>query len=133
MQSHYSSFHYSHYQWIWMVHNHVRIRNDFKHWKKTLNQILVEVAFIESITFKIASSFIHEFTIVKVLNVKFHPPKAQKFEVIWKHLVDGWLKCNTYGSFSTDIASCGGLLRNSLGDFVFDFAENLDCSSSFHA
>lgn len=119
---------------IWMARNHVKFRKDYKHRKQTLNQILIEVEFIGDITSKMDSSSIHEFTIIKTFNVKLHPPKAPKnIEVICKHFAGGWLKCNTYGSFSTDMASCEGLFRNSLGDFVFDFAEKFDCPSSIHA
>ncbi|KAI5414940.1 hypothetical protein KIW84_040408 [Lathyrus oleraceus] len=71
--------------------------------------------------------------VIKAFNAKLHPPKAPDIiEVIWKHHVDVWLKCNTYGSFSTDMASCGGLFRKSLSDFLFDFLEKLDCPSSIH-
>lgn len=77
---------------------------------------------------------IHEFIIIKILNVKLHPPKAPRIiEVIWKHPDDGWLKYNKHDFFSTDMALCGSLFMNSLGDFVFGFAEKLDYSSSIHA
>lgn len=96
-----------------------------------LNQILIKVAFIENITSKMASSYIHVFTIINSFNVKLHPHKAPRMiEVIWRPPAIGWLKCNTHGSFSTYFASYGGLFRNSSGDFVFGFDDKLDCSSS---
>lgn len=119
---------------IWMSCNHVRFHNRTTHWKMALNQILVEVAFIGNITTKMVSSSIHEFTIFKSFKLKLHPPKAMRIiEVIWRHLADGWLKCNTSGSFSTDLASCGSLFRNSLSDFVFGFADKFDYFFSIHA
>lgn len=110
---------------IWMTRNLVRFHNYLMYWKKTLNQIFIEVAFIENITTKMASFSIHKFTIIKTFNVKLTSPKAPRIiEFIWKHLVDGWLKCKTENSFSVDVASGGGFFRNSLGDFVFSFVES---------
>ncbi|CAL5202662.1 unnamed protein product [Lathyrus oleraceus] len=89
------------------------------------------MAFIGNVTSKMVSSTIHEFTIIKSFNVKLHPPKDHRIiEVIWRPLTVGWIKCNTKGSFSAYLASCGGVCRNSSGDFVFGFADKLDCSSA---
>ncbi|KAI5424707.1 hypothetical protein KIW84_030770 [Lathyrus oleraceus] len=109
----------------------VRFRNSSIYWKRVLNQILIEMAFIGNITSKMVRSSIHEFTIIKYSNVKLHPAKVPRIiEVIWRPPDVGWLKCNTDNSFSTNLASCRGLFRNSLGDFVFGFANMLDSSSS---
>lgn len=117
-----------------MACNQVKFCKGSTHWKRVLNQILIEVAFIENITSKMASSSIHEFTIIKSFNVKLHPPKAHRIiDVIWRPLNVGWLKCNMDNSFSIDLASFGGMFRKSSGEFVFGFTDMLDCSSSIRA
>ncbi|GLT60532.1 hypothetical protein SLA2020_332940 [Shorea laevis] len=55
--------------------------------------------------------------------------------VRWKPSDEGWVKLNTKGSFNRDgnSASAGGLIQDSLGDWISGFIVNVDSASMFIA
>ncbi|GKV49295.1 hypothetical protein SLEP1_g56052 [Rubroshorea leprosula] len=60
---------------------------------------------------------------------------SQPWWVRWKRPDEGWVKLNTDGSFNRDgnSASAGGLIRDSLGDWISGFTVNVGSASIFIA
>jgi hypothetical protein len=76
-------------------------------------------------TSKSSSINMHEFSIMKALNVSIKPPRAPIIrEVIWMPPLDTWIKINTDGSYVKNPrkAYTGGIFRNNTGICVGCFA-----------
>lgn len=62
------------------------------------------------------------------------PSASQRF-IRWIPPVNGWVKLNSDGAFSSgvDIASCGGVVRDHVGSFLFASSQRLGSCSALHA
>jgi hypothetical protein len=78
-----------------------------------------------------------EFVILKILNMKIHPPKAPKIKeiMLWHTPIISWIKCNSgeaaHGSL--DIAACGGVFRDYQTNFLGCYASNIDVFFALYA
>jgi hypothetical protein len=74
-----------------------------------------------------------EFVILKVLNMKIHPPKIK--EILWHTPIISWIKCNlgeaAHGSL--DIEACGGVFRDYQTNFLGCYASNIDVFFALYA
>lgn len=73
--------------------------------------------------------------VLKSFKDLLHLPLAYVIqEVLWKTPIIYWYKCNYDGAFDyeTTNLSCGGIFRNSMGDFYLAYSKKLKFYSSFH-
>jgi len=76
----------------------------------------------------------HEFSILKALNCKINPPRSSIVkEVLWNPPILHWVKANCDGADASSATSCGGIFRNSNGQFLGCFAERLNAGNSIIA
>jgi len=121
---------------IWSTRNNARFNNRTTHWKQAVSQIISSVSLSAKMSTLAASSSMTEFTILKSLNVKIHPPKSLIIkEVFWHPPIHGWIKCNCDGAATLNppTAACGGIFRNSKAQFLGCFAEGLGHENSLFA
>ncbi|GAU30382.1 hypothetical protein TSUD_57940 [Trifolium subterraneum] len=79
---------------------------------------------------------IRDFCILKAFNIKVNPPKAPVIiEVLWQPPILHWFKCNTDGAAlgAPGQAACGGIFRDSTGDYIGCFADKLGIENAFIA
>jgi ribonuclease HI len=104
------------------------------HWKSSINQIITNVSMSANNSNLSASASISEFTILKAFNISIHPPRSVLVkEVLWCPPIHSWIKGNCDGAFASGKAACGGIFRNSLGQFLGCFAEGLSYGNSLFA
>jgi len=117
---------------IWYSRNQSRFHNKVPYWQVAINNIIYVVKLSGNNTNKLSNSSIRDFTILEKFNVDIHPPKPAYIKIIWCPPIAGWINCNTDGASTATSSSCGGIFRNSNGNFLC-FAENLGGGSAFLA
>ncbi|GAU16869.1 hypothetical protein TSUD_368180 [Trifolium subterraneum] len=88
---------------IWSARNNARFKNLVPNWRSSVTWISVNVA------------------------------TTGNFTIIWQPPLAHWVKCNTDGASTTSSSACGEIFRNSNGEFLCGFAENIGLSSALIA
>jgi ribonuclease HI len=121
---------------IWFCRNQCRFIDKSINIRSAINLIISGTSLSGNSSKLNAKSSIEEFLILKAFNVRFSntPPHVIK-EVLWQPPVFNWVKCNSDGASlgNPGPSSCGGLFRNSKGEFLGAFAYNLGISNSLSA
>lgn len=119
---------------IWFARNQNRFKEKNISWRTSIATIIANTSLAGNITNATASSCLQEFTFIKKFNISIHPPKApQIHEVIWQPPLQQWVKCNTDGAANSSSASSGGIFRDSEGNFLLAFAEQVGQENAFYA
>jgi ribonuclease HI len=119
---------------IWHARNHLRFNNTSINWRSVISLIIVNTSLTGNNTRKVSFISIRDFTILKIFKVNIHNPHVPLIkEILWHPPLENWIKCNIDGACRQDKASCGGVFRNSAGDFIFGFAEPLGNFSPLQA
>jgi len=111
----------------------MRFQNKKINWRSSIASIISNAALSGNLSSKVASPSISNFVILKKFSVTLHPPRAPKIiVVIWQPPSPNWTKCNTDGSTSGNMYSCGGIFRNCNSDMLICFGENTGTGNSLH-
>jgi len=119
---------------IWFYRNASRFNNKIISWRSAISTIISRVSISVGNSKLHASTSMLEFTILKALNCKINPPRSSIVkEVFWNPPILHWIKANCDGAATTGATSCGGIFRNSSGQFLGCFVERLNAGNSLIA
>jgi len=121
---------------IWYARNQGRFNNSKVPWQTAISLVYSNVSLSGNNDKKVASTSVRDFQIMKEYKVTSHAllPTVIKV-VLWHPPIANWIKCNIDGAAlgSPGQSSCGGLFRDSSGDCIGCFAENLGVQTDFYA
>jgi hypothetical protein len=69
-----------------------------------------------------------------VSNIVLSTRQQMEIDIAWQQPEEGWVVLNTDGASRRDVAAgCGGLLRNSNGQWIGGFSRHLGMCSAYFA
>jgi len=113
---------------IWFCRNQQRFNNKKINVRSTINLIISGTSLAGNISKCAANTTIADFVLLKAFSVKINYGKAPTIkEVLWQPPVFNWIKRNVDGASvgNPGPSSCGGIFKDSNGDFLGAFAYNL--------
>ncbi|XP_058782945.1 uncharacterized protein LOC131657578 [Vicia villosa] len=109
---------------IWLARNGARYRNITPSFHSTVSGILAQIRLAGNCSVLRASSSMSDFCLLKSFKISVNFPRAPRvIEFLWHPPIQSWIKCNCDGSLANSASGCGGIFRDSLGNFVLAFAE----------
>ncbi|XP_058784766.1 uncharacterized protein LOC131659617 [Vicia villosa] len=114
--------------------NLLRFQNMSTSWRNEITYIKAHVTLAGTWTTHTFRNSLENFRILKLFDIPVHPPRPLVTkEIFWVPPLENWVKANTDGAANNVTSACGGIFRNSTGDFIVDFSENLGPHNTFYA